>query len=211
MKKVTKKRPPGKSSIDGNANGGNRRSDPNLRPTKYTDALAESVLSQMRDGKSSYQIMRDDPKAPHRQTIYAWANGMDGAPDDFRYQYAQAGAMRADHYVERMLAIAESMDEDKRRQAERAYREALENGASTFQINTLVHDAERRSVEAARLQVDVLKFTSSRLHPNRWGNALAITGGGEDTPPVRVDLKNMSTEDLEILAAMEKRLSSDKD
>ena len=74
-------------------------------------------------------------------------------------------------------------------------------------INKARFAAERRSIEAARLQVDALKWTSGRMHPGRWGKQVAITGSDESAPPVEIDWRNVPTEILEQLDAIGEQLT----
>jgi hypothetical protein len=44
------------------------------RPSKYTDAIADTICSRLSNGESLAQICRED-EFPSQQTVYSWFTG----------------------------------------------------------------------------------------------------------------------------------------
>lgn len=71
------------------------------RPSKYSDALAETICAALINGESLRQVCeRDD--MPDRTTVLRWMNGN----DDFAAKYAHAREMQADLMDDLILETA---------------------------------------------------------------------------------------------------------
>lgn len=199
-KKVTKRRKPRLG------HGGNRRTARGLKPTQYSEALAEQVLSRLVHG-DALGLIETDGAMPTRQTVWYWTQGKLGAPTAFKDDYVRARQLQGDGYAEKVIQVALMMDDKKRAAVEKAL-EGLGDHTPAQVVNQLVFQAERRSTEASKALIDAYKWTSARMHPGRWGDSSKLLLGGiEDGPPVSVDFSEATTEQLERLEAIAAELS----
>lgn len=62
---------------------------------------------------------------------------------------------------------------------------------------------------AATAAINGLKWSAGKRAPKKYGDKLALTGGGADDPPIRhqVDLSNLTDEELSALEAIRSKLA----
>lgn len=77
------------------------------RPTKYSEAVADQIVSRMICGESMVAICRD-PRMPSRTTVYLW---LDANPE-FRARCARAREGLADFLVDEIEQMANDTNED---------------------------------------------------------------------------------------------------
>lgn len=77
------------------------------RPTIYTQALAESILEELAQGKSLVQVCSAD-EMPGLRTVMRWA----AENDDFGTQYAHAREAQAEIMDDKILTAADGADKD---------------------------------------------------------------------------------------------------
>lgn len=80
-------------------------------------------------------------------------------------------------------------------QYERA-REA--QGDSFFDDIAFISDQDDLEANEKRVRIDARKWMAGKLRPKRYGDKVALVGGGPDDPPIRaqVDLSKVSDDDL---------------
>jgi hypothetical protein len=134
------------------------------RSSDFTPEIANEICDRLAKGESLRTICGDgrDDFIPHRATIIRWL----GENEQFRDQYAHAREAQADHYAEEIVAIADCTDMQ----------------ASPFDGSVpAVRDPQRD-----RLRIDARKWVASKLAPKRYGDKVALTGGGESDAPLQV-------------------------
>lgn len=136
------------------------------RPSDFTPEIANEICERIAKGESLRSICgseRDD-FLPSERTVYRWLESEEefGAP--FRQQYAHAREAQADFYVGEIVEIA---DQPNKR--------LLPDGT------TVENDPTRD-----RLRVDARKWVASKLAPKKYGDKVALTGGGEGDSPLQV-------------------------
>lgn len=116
------------------------------RPKAYwkSKANAERLFEEMRNGKSLREVCKE--KGLPLNKVYEWLNG-----DEFRDNYTDAQAARADYFFDEILNIADSCASNK--------------------------DA----VAKARLRIDTRKFAMARMAPKKYGEKVNVdvTGSTE--------------------------------
>jgi hypothetical protein len=125
------------------------------RPSSYAQEVADQICDRMIEGESLNKICADD-EMPARVTVYRWLE----ANPAFRDKYAHAREAQAHYYFELIRDIAFDDEGDF----------FIENGKMV---------ADHARVQRARLKVDALKWTSSKLLPRIYGDKPAIEA---DTP-----------------------------
>jgi hypothetical protein len=116
------------------------------RPSDYSEVTAAEICSRMIEGESLLKICADDDM-PARVTIYRWLEKHAA----FRDRYARAREAQAHYYFELIRDIAFDDKDDF----------FIENGKVV---------ADHARVQRARLKVDSLKWTSSKLLPRVYGD-----------------------------------------
>jgi hypothetical protein len=116
------------------------------RPSDYTAEIAAKICDRMIEGESLLKICNTEGM-PSRVTVYRWLESR----DEFRDKYARAREAQAHYYFELIRDIAFDDEGDF----------FIENGKMV---------ADHARVQRARLKVDALKWTSSKLLPRIYGD-----------------------------------------
>lgn len=61
--------------------------------------------------------------------------------------------------------------------------------------------------QAARVAIDSLKWSAGKRLPKKYGDKLALVGGGPDDLPIRMDLSTLTDEELEELERIRSKLA----
>lgn len=117
----------------------------------YSRELGDNICMLMAEGLSLSEICRMDGM-PHRQRVHEW---VDENHDGFADRYARAREMRADYFVDELIAIADSVR----------------------------RNATSEEVQAARLASDNRKWVASKLS-GRYGDKVTNVHRGDAENPV---------------------------
>lgn len=121
------------------------------RASHYTPELAEKICTAIASGLS-LRVICERRMMPARRTVRGWL----AEHPDFARSYFAARAIQADHLVDEILTIADSV------------RSSDSNAA----------------VQAAKLAVDARKWIAAKMAPGTYGEVLALTGSeGRDLIP----------------------------
>lgn len=138
------------------------------RPSDFTPEIANEICERLSKGESLRKITgadRDD-FMPAETTVRRWLAGTEDWNEEFRRQYAHAREAQADHYADEIVAIADCTDLQP----------------SPFEGSVpMARDPQRD-----RLRIDARKWVASKLAPKRYGDKVALTGGGEGDSPLQV-------------------------
>lgn len=137
--------------------------NPNGRPTIYTEKLAETICSRLAKGESLRTICRDD-EMPNASTVHAWVN----EKESFSKQYDTARAEQAKALFDEILEIAD-------------------DGTSDFVTKKNANGQEYEAVDSehisrSRLRVDARKWYLSKVLPKVYGDKMDLTTDGEALP-----------------------------
>ncbi len=190
----------------GNGHGGNRRNG-KFKPTKFTVELGIQVLERLRDGDSITSICNSSMEMPTVATFWHWTNGDLGAPEGFKKEYEAARRAQASTMAAQTLDIAESLDENARRNAELEAEAVVSSGGDERDIRRAMFRSKKRSVEAAKEQIKARRWMAGRMHPQRWGDRMQVDHATPDGA-VKIDLTKLSDDQLEKIAALEAEVSS---
>ena len=80
-----------------------------MRPSIFTEALADTICRRLSLGESARQICRDD-SMPAMSTLMKWLTETDKVM--FSEQYARARDCQADYYADQIVDIADELPED---------------------------------------------------------------------------------------------------
>jgi len=69
-----------------------------------------------------------------------------------------------------------------------------------------IADTESDS-QKARVRIDARKWVASKLKPKKYGDKVALVGGGPGDAPIRMDLSGLSDEELEALERIRSKLA----
>ena len=136
------------------------------RPSGYTQEIADSICSDLAEGKSLRTVCKGDGM-PSTQTVFRWIRQF----PEFRDQYARAKEESADAMAEDILDIADSSSND--------WMEVHDKENVGYRLNG---DAINRS----RLRVDTRKWIASKLKPKRYGDKVQTELTGANGGPVEV-------------------------
>jgi hypothetical protein len=122
--------------------------------SEFTEEIFGEICERMAEGKGLRKIC-SDPDMPSRSTILRWIENDTGRQT--KYQRAREALM--DWYAEEILDIA---FDDKG--------DIISDGGKIL--------GNHAAVQRARLKVDTLKWTMSKLHPKRYGDKLTPEAEG---------------------------------
>ena len=134
------------------------------RPTKYTDAIAETICARLSNGESLAQICREEDY-PSAVTVYAWLHSQ----PDFLNKYTKAREDQADTNADQILKIA---DEEPPSYTD-------EKGRTTLDMTYLAWQKQR---------IDARKWTAMKLRPKKYGERLAHEGVEGGAPITTSDI-----------------------
>jgi hypothetical protein len=103
--------------------------------------------------------------------VFRWLADPEGAPG-FREQYARAREAQADYLAEQVREIADTP-------------ELGETIVTKAGGGTEVHSGDM--LGHRRLKIDAYKWLAAKLAPKRYGDKVALVGGGEGDAPVRIE------------------------
>lgn len=138
------------------------------RPTKYTKELADSLCSELSQGKSLRKVCESD-EYPSAVTIFSWLR----TNDEFLKQYEMAKQESADSLVDEILDIA---DND-------ASEPLLVNGEPVMENGKPVTIKTAVGVQHARLKVDARKWVASKLKPKKYGDKVELSNDPDNPIP----------------------------
>lgn len=130
------------------------------RPSIYSDAIADTILSRLADGEPLTRICKDDG-LPGLTTVYRWLE----SDESFRNKYARAREEQADTLADEIVRIAD---------------EAPPPDGETGKIDSAWVAWQRNRVEAR-------KWTASKLKPKKYGDKLTNEHTGPDGGAVVIE------------------------
>lgn len=137
------------------------------RPSKHTQKLADSICSQLADGKSLRSICAGKTM-PSKSSVMRWL----ASNEQFRDQYARAREEQADVFFEEIIEIA---DEQCTMVRSDKHDSRDEDGEGNTEV---VFDAT--AVARNRLRVDARKWAAAKLAPKKYGDRVAVDHGVQD-------------------------------
>lgn len=140
------------------------------RPSKFSQAIADTICKRIAEGESLRAICSDNDM-PGKSTVMEWLREKKGFAD----QYAHAREEQADFYAAQIVDIADEADVETKYDGEDV---------------KLVLDAT--AVARNRLRVDARKWYASKLAPKKYGDKLAV-GGDEDLGPLVVKINKLAS------------------
>lgn len=137
---------------------------PRGRPSNYTSELGAEICARLTAGVTLRAVCKADDM-PAESTVRKWA--MEDR-DGFRAQYATAREIGYQSMADEIIEIADESGGDLKTDDEGNARMDAEFAARS------------------RLRVDTRKWLLSKALPKVYGDKVALTGGGEDDPAIKV-------------------------
>jgi hypothetical protein len=125
------------------------------QPVYYSAEIADTICARIANGESLNAICKSDGM-PSRTVVYEW---IDANRDGLADKYARARRLRAAHYGDEIVEIADSVCGRR---------------------------ATNEEIQAARLAIDARKWVAARMDPPAWGDRTMTTIAGADGGPVSV-------------------------
>lgn len=135
------------------------------RPSKFTQALADSICEHIASGKSLVTWCSEAGR-PNYSTLTRWLD----AHESFRTSYMRAREDQADFLAEEIIQIADDGRND-------SYQDDEGNVRTD-------HDVIARS----RLRVDARKWYAGKVAPKKYGDKVQTEVSGVDGGPVNVQV-----------------------
>jgi hypothetical protein len=131
------------------------------RPSAFTQEIADEICERLSKGESLRSIClgERDDFMPGQTTVYRWLDENEA----FRKQYTHARELQAEALADEIINIADG---------------GTQGG---------VEDAV--TVSRDKLRVEARKWAASKLLPKKYGDKVALTGGGEGDEPIKSELK----------------------
>lgn len=143
------------------------------RPSSFTQDVADSICSELAEGKSLRSVCRAE-SMPCIKTVFSWMR----VYPQFLQQYEKAKEESADLHAEDMLDIADSGTND--------WMEANDPNNAGYKANG-------EHIQRSRLRVDTRKWIASRLKPKKYGDRTTTELTGKDGKDLVPDLSNPET------------------
>lgn len=135
------------------------------RPSKYSEAHADSICEHIASGKSLVSWCQAEEGRPSYTSVMRWLEANEG----FREKYARARTDQADFLAEQIIQIADDGLND-------TYQDEEGNVRTNQDV-----------IARSRLRVDARKWYASKLAPKKYGEKVAV-GGADDLPPIQQSL-----------------------
>ena len=122
---------------------------PNGRPSKYTEEIADRFFSGLADGKSMKTVCSPDDM-PSTQTMFSWMRTKEGFLD----KYTRAKEESADALADEMLDIAD-------------------DGTNDYYLSKddqPIVDGDH--IQRSRLRIETRKWLASKLKPKKYGDRI---------------------------------------
>lgn len=126
------------------------------RPSKFTQALADNICTQITEGKSLRAICSQE-EIPCISTVIRWLR----ENKDFQSQYTQAKDDQADTLADEILHIADNTKPG-------VITKTFADGS--------VETREQDMTEHRKLQIDARKWIAARLKPKKYGDKVEHVG-----------------------------------
>lgn len=144
------------------------------RPSTYDHAIAERICEGVASGLPLTEVLREDGMPP-LTTVCKWSEqGHVASVPEFVAMYARARLAQVEVLADQMLQIADDGTND--------YMERIRDG----QVDRV---PDQEHIQRSRLRVDTRKWLLAKLKPEKYGDALALTGA--ETTNVTINLANM--------------------
>ena len=134
----------------------------NQRPKKFTEEIAIEICSRISEGESLNSITRD-AHIPNRNTVMRWFTQAEYKVGDMTFDqlFIRARKEQAEYYAELINELAMNAEKDVIDYAKR-------------------EDVDKRVIssimQARRTKIDTLKWTSSKLKPEQYGDQMKVQG-----------------------------------
>lgn len=143
---------------------------------------------------------------PSTTTVWHWTQGDSGAVSSWCAVYARARLDQADGFAADIIELADAVDEVAHATATAAVK-ALPADATETEKRRAYFYSKKRSIEGAKLAIDVRKWAAARMHPSKWGDKVTLEHTTPVDNPFRIDFSNISTAQLERIAELEAQLT----
>lgn len=178
------------------------------RPKQFDQAVADEFIERMVAGET-IKVICSDAHMPSNNTIWEWQNGKMGAPSSWIDDYARGRIKQADAFANDTIAIADSIDDDGHNAGITALNNLDENATETERRRAYFF-AKKRSIEGAKLMIATRQWAAARMNARCWGDRVTLEHVGDTDRPIQIDLSQLSTEQLEWLAVLQKQLTDGK-
>lgn len=141
------------------------------RPSKYSQALIETICARISEGESLRTICKD-PSMPGAATVFVWLADKD--KPEFQEQYACAREAQADKYAEEIISIADDGKND-------TYLDEDGNERTNQDV-----------IARSRLRVDARKWYASKLAPKKYGDKVQAEVSGPNGGPLDILMQQIA-------------------
>tara|TARA_B100001059_G_C17818117_1_gene576541 strand:+ start:425 stop:931 length:507 start_codon:yes stop_codon:yes gene_type:complete len=141
--------------------------------TVYTEEKADEILARLSEGESLRSICKDD-HLPAASSVIGWV--MDDR-EGFKEQYARARKIQGDVLFDKLIELSQ-----------KAFQNAT-GAPGTGEASA--------KVQAIRLEVDALKWSLSKLHPERYSDFRRNELTGKAGGPIKQEASFLLTKEDE--------------
>lgn len=186
--------------------------DQDTLPTEkeFQPQRARVFLAYLQLGMTERQALLEVPV--DEGYIRSWKRGKYGAPNTFIEAYELAQKEQITKLANEIIDIADGTD----RLTEQYIQDRMNEIKNPFKpdeevdlpaaIKAALKDARDRS----GMRIDVRKWMASKAMPSKFGDKLSLEHTGDVKNPVSVNMKNLTTEQLEKIAALNEELNGGK-
>lgn len=150
-----------------------------MRPTTYTEELAQKICMKLIEGKSLAKICQEEDM-PAESSVYLWLMKSEDDNEEnaiyrgFSERYSQAREMQAHKLMDQILDIADDGTNDY------GFKEGDDaHGQSAKPVFLSEH------VQRSRLRVDARFKLAEKMSPKKYGNNVNL--GGQKDNPIRIE------------------------
>ena len=139
------------------------------RPSKYTEELANEILTRIANGESMVKILKG-PGMPTQTCVYEWLQKM----PSFAEKYTRAREDQADTLADEIQAIADETPE---------LNPVYDKNGELIKIE--MHNAY---IQWQRNRIDARKWIASKLKPKKYSDRLMHAGDADSPLQVKADV-----------------------
>lgn len=141
------------------------------RPTLYTQEIADKLCALLADGQSMRKACESEDM-PCKTTIFMWLR----TNEEFLNQYTQAKEEAAESFADNINDIAENVGSPV----------FDEEGNLVYVDGKPLMQVDMVAINHAKLIIDTLKWSASKLKPKRYGDKVHNEHTGPGGGPVQM-------------------------
>lgn len=181
---------------------------PTAMPKEFDPRKARLFLEYMQTGMTERQAMLETPVVPGYAR--SWIRGSNASPNNFAVAYIRAREQQIHAMAQETVDISDGTD----RLTSKAIEAAASEIKNPFRPDGNTPDAALAAIKSmlnkSGERIASRRWYASKVLPMHYGDSMKLEHTGNDKKPVSLNIKNLTTEQLEKLAQFDEELNGGK-